>query len=96
MTQPDSHQTRPSFKDALALIQDEVARLRSVRPPMKGANQPFDEAGNQWLDELFALQDQLQKVFEGNESPENIINTIRSRQHLETPDTPTHDLDNDH
>jgi len=83
MTRTDPHHTSPSFKDALALIRDEVARLTATRPPMKAGNQPIDEAGNRWLDEMLALQDQLQKVFEGNESPESIINAIRNRQHLD-------------
>jgi len=85
MTRTDPHQTRPSFKDALALIRDEVARLTANRPPMKAGNRPIDEAGNRWLDEMLALQQQLQKVLEGNESPEDIINTIRNRQHLTPP-----------
>lgn len=85
MTQSDPHHTRPTFKDALALIQNEMCRLTAIRPPLKAANQPLDGATRQWMEEIIALQDQLQKLCDGSETPQNIINTIRNRQHLTPP-----------
>lgn len=80
MTQSEQTPSDSPFQQVFDLVQKEIDRLRASSPPLPEEGANYDEAGMQWLEELHILTDQLYQLLEGNESPENIINAIRSRQ----------------